>query len=106
LNKDQSLRPAHSSRRLRADGDEDIGSQTGASLAILPFGPDQRSKDKGGHETDQRVEKVVKLKRLDEPHYLLDQGSGGARTDPGRADLAAKVAALLWAANISHGIDA
>jgi hypothetical protein len=37
---------------------------------------------------------------------FLGQGSGGARTDLAQADPAATVAALLWATNISHDIEA
>ena len=84
--------------RRCADGDEDIGSQAGTSLAILPFGPDQRSEHKGGHETDQGVEKIVKLKRLNEPHCLLDQDQAMPERT-WQADLEVNIAARKRAIN-------
>ena len=61
-------------KRGSADRDQHIGSQTGAVLAILPFGTDQRSQHEGGQQTDQRVEKVIELKSLNETHGWYRSG--------------------------------
>jgi hypothetical protein len=51
------------------DGDKDVGSQTRATLAILPLGADQGSEHEGRQQADQRVEEIIKLEGLDEAHY-------------------------------------
>ena len=61
-------------KRRRSDRDEDIGSQTGASLAILPFGSDHGSEHECSQQTDQGVQKVVELKGLNEAHCLSRSG--------------------------------
>jgi hypothetical protein len=58
-------------KRRRSDGNEHIGSQSSASLAILPFSPNPGSKHKCGQQADQRVQKVVELKSLKKTHGFI-----------------------------------
>jgi hypothetical protein len=52
----------------RADRDEDVGAQARAALPVLALGPYQGAEHERDQQADQRVEKIIKLKGLDELH--------------------------------------
>src|SRR5262249_28580562 len=52
----------------RANADQHVGAQTGAALAVLPFGADQRAQHEGDEQADERIEEIVELERMDELH--------------------------------------